>query len=441
MIKPWTGEKWRFFVIILIGLITGWATGYWVLSVLAAILGYLLWHLLQLKSLSNWLRRGANPDRVPDLTGAWEPVIHYIYRIQRRNRRRKARIRKFVKRSNEIATALPDATVVLLANNQIDWSSRVAGHLLGIQYPQDVGERIENLIRHPEFHLYMKQEKFEEPLIIPSPLREDIELSIRIVTFGKGERLLTARDIGTFLRVQAMRRDFVANVSHELRTPLTVISGYLESLLDDDGLLKEHRLALESIQQQSKRMNNIVQDLLQLSRLESDQDDIENEDAHMPSLLAVLLSETVAASEALEHRIFFEIDENLSVLGSGKGLNSLVSNLLLNALRHTPSGTEVKVRWYRNKHGTAELQVEDSGPGIEAEHIPRLTERFYRVDTGRARSDGGSGLGLSIVKHIAQRHGAELRIESLIGKGTCFTVTFPVSRTLFLTLPKRVKCQ
>ncbi|MBN1379548.1 MAG: phosphate regulon sensor histidine kinase PhoR [Gammaproteobacteria bacterium] len=436
--KQWSGEKQRFISVIMVGLIIGWATGYWFISVLIVVLGYLVWHLLQLKHLVDWLRRGANPNRVPDLTGAWEPVIHYIYRIQRRNRRRKARMRSLLGRFEQVASALPDATVVLLANNEIDWASEAADDLLGIYNRTDAGQRIENLIRHPEFHSYLKNGKFEEPLNIPSPVREDTELSIRIIPFGNGERILTARDISTFLRVQAMRRDFVANVSHELRTPLTVISGYLETMQDDENLSPEYRAALKAIDQQSVRMKNIVQDLLQLSRLESEQRDVDEDSVHMPSMISVSLLEWLHVAETSGHRLYTEINENLSVQGVEKELMSLVTNLVHNALRHTPAGTEVWVRWYQNEQAAAVFQVQDSGRGIEPEHIPRLTERFYRVDSGRARSAGGSGLGLSIVNHIVQRHNAKLLIDSKPGVGSCFTVTFPVERTIVLPIPKRI---
>lgn len=438
MLKSWTSEKRRFFAVIVVGLVTGWVTGYWLPSLLAVVLAYLIWHLRQLKRLIDWLKRGANPNRVPDLTGAWEPVIRYIYRIQRRNRRRKVRMRNLLARFEQIAVALPDGTIVLRANNEIDWASTVADHLLGIRYPQDSGQRIENLIRHPEFHSYLKSGEYDEPLNIPSPVLEDVELSIRVIPFGDGERLVTARDISTFMRVQAMRRDFVANVSHELRTPLTVISGYLESMLDDESLDRENRDALHSIYQQSARMKNIVQDLLQLSRLESEPEDFRDDEIHMPSLLSALLSELMHVAEASGHQLYTEINENLSVQGAEKELTSLVTNLVHNALRHTPSGTEVWVRWFQDDDGSAVFQVQDSGPGIEAEHLPRLTERFYRVDRGRARAVGGSGLGLSIVKHIVQRHGAHLLIDSELGTGTLFTCVFPAGRTIVLPVPKRV---
>jgi two-component system phosphate regulon sensor histidine kinase PhoR len=438
MLDSLAGERRRFFAVIVIGLVAGWATGYWLPCLLVAVLTYLIWHLQQLKRVVDWLRRGANPNRVPDLTGAWEPVMRYIYQIQQRNRRRKARMRHLLGRFEQIAVALPDGTVVLRDNNEIDWASQIADRLLGVRYPQDAGQRIENLIRHPEFHAYLKQGQFDEPLNIPSPVLEDVELSIRIIPFGDGERLLTARDISTFLRVQAMRRDFVANVSHELRTPLTVISGYLEALLEDDKLEQEYHEALKSIDQQSGRMKNIVQDLLQLSRLESGPEKLRDDEVHMPSLLSALLSEMIHIAESSGHRLYTEIDENLSVQGSEKELTSLVTNLVHNALRHTPPGTEVRVKWYQDKNGAAVFDVQDSGPGIEAEHISRLTERFYRVDTGRARSAGGSGLGLSIVKHIAQRHEARFQITSQLGKGSLFSCVFPIGRTFMLSVPKRV---
>jgi two-component system phosphate regulon sensor histidine kinase PhoR len=343
-------------------------------------------------------------------------------------------------RFEEVAVALPDATVVLKPDNEIEWSNKVAENLLGIRSPGDAGQRIENLIRTPAFHIYLRNGRFDEPLNINSPRYKGMELSIRIIPFGDGERLLTARDISSFVRVQAMRRDFVANVSHEMRTPLTVMSGYMESLLDDDRLDGEYRDILKSIQRQSQRMQAIVEDLLHLSRLESDLAEQDNTEVQVPKLLNTLAREVAFMAAESGHEIKLVLNEGLFLLGVAYELNSVFTNLLHNALRHTPRGTCVEIFWDIDKEGKAVLRVNDNGPGIHAKHVPRLTERFYRVDEGRSRDTGGTGLGLAIVKHIVQRHDGIFEIQSALGEGSSFICRFSPNRTVLKrSLPEKAE--
>ena len=437
MLRAWAVEKQRLLWVILAGILAGWVTGYWAVSILVACFGYLLWHLRQLNEVTRWLKKGANINRIPDLSGAWSPVVRHVYAIQRRNRKRKEQMRTLLKRFEQVSIALPDGTVILRANNEIDWSNKVAGRLLGINYPKDRGCRIDNLIRSPEFHHYLSGADFSQPLNIASPVREGVELSIRIIPFGKNERLLSARDISTFSQVQTMRRDFVANVSHELRTPLTVIGGYLEAVLDDGALDEETTVALNSIRQQSDRMQHIVKDLLELSRLESTANELSETKVDMPRILSALSDEVKHILQLSEHELSMEVDENLFLLGGEKELTSVASNLIHNAIRHTPNGTKVWVKWFQNEQtGAAVFKVKDDGPGIEREHIPRLTERFYRLDKGRSRDVGGSGLGLSIIKHIMLRHGGDLKIKSKLDQGAEFTCTFPAGRIVSVDMPQ-----
>lgn len=438
MLRSSAVEKQRLLLVLLAGSLAGLITGYWAICLLIATSIYLLWHLQQLNALTRWLKRGASLKRIPDLSGAWAPLVHYVYTIQRRNRKRKDQMRSLLKRFEQISLALPDATVVLSSNNEIDWSNKVAGNLLGIYHPHDRGHRLDNLIRNPEFHRYLAAGKFKQPLNIPSPVFEDVELSIRIIPFGKNERLLTARDISTFSQMQAMRRDFVANVSHELRTPLTVISGYLESLVDESKLDNDMKMALQAVQQQSSRMQHIVEDLLELARLENARTQLSEGEVHMPSIFAALLEEVKPMALVSNHELIADIDDNLYLRGGETEMSSLVSNLIHNAIRHTPSGSKIWVSWAMDSQTQeAVLTVKDNGQGIEREHIPRLTERFYRVDPGRSRDVGGSGLGLSIIKHIMLRHDAVLHIQSELEQGTEFTCVFPAERTVFLPNTKR----
>lgn len=430
MQNPWKIERQRLLLLLAAAALVGLSTGYWLPSFLAFVCAYLLWHLFQLLQLVKWLRTGAQLNLAPDMSGAWDVVARYIYDIQRRNRQRKDRMRGLLARFQQVAMALPDGTVILRHDNEIEWSNKVAEDLLGIRFPSDAGQRVDNLIRNPEFHAYLHGGRYDEPLNITSPLSDRVELNIRIIPFGEGEKILTARDISSFTRVQAMRRDFVANVSHELRTPLTVMSGYLESMLDDPGLGEEYRQALASIQQQSRRMQHIVEDLLHLSRLESDVGGLDETEVLVPKLLSVLAHETSHLAAQSGHTVELKLDHELALRGIAHELNSVFGNLLHNALRHTPRGTRIEIQWYLGRDGAPVLQVNDNGPGIAPEHVPRLTERFYRVDTGRSREAGGSGLGLAIVKHTMMRHGGDFEIESAPGMGSRFICRFPASRAI-----------
>lgn len=433
MLKAWNDEKLWFLSVLAAGFMVGLVTGYWKLGFLGALLVYFVWHAWHFVRLLEWLRLGAAPNKAPDLPGAWESVVGYVYGVQRRNQQRKGRLRSALDRFKQIAVALPDGTVVLRGNHEIDWSNQVAESLLGIKYPQDVGRRIDNLIRNPAFHAYLKKGRYEEPLDIPSPTQDHIEINIRIIPFGDGEYLLTARDISSFVRVQAMRRDFVANVSHELRTPLTVMAGYLESLLEEKNLDEELRRVLGSIEQQASRMLHIVRDLLELSRLESDPNQLPEHEVRMPAILETLQSEVAHIIRESGHQLELDIDHSLLLKGGEKELHSLVANLVHNAIRHTPGGTRISIKWHLDRMNRPVFRVDDNGKGIEKEHISRLTERFYRVDPGRSRDAGGSGLGLAIVKHIMQRHGGSLEIESTPGKGASFICVFPPRRGIVVS--------
>jgi two-component system phosphate regulon sensor histidine kinase PhoR len=431
--KAWNDEKWWLLSALVAGFIVGLVTGYWKLAFLGALLVYFVWHAWHFIRLLEWLRLGAVPNKAPDLPGAWESVVGYVYGVQRRNQQRKGRLRSVLDRFKQIAVALPDGTVVLRGNYEIDWANQVAETLLGIKYPQDAGRRIGNLIRNPAFHAYLKKARYEEPLDVPSPVLDHVELNIRIIPFGDGEYLLTARDISSFMRVQAMRRDFVANVSHELRTPLTVMTGYLESLLEEKNLDEEHRRILASIEQQASRMLHIVKDLLELSRLESDPSQLPEHEIRMPVLLETVQADVAHLVRDSGHELVTDIDQSLLIKGGEKELHSLAANLVHNAIRHTPRGTRIVIKWQLDRLNRPVLRVEDNGRGIEREHIPRLTERFYRVDAGRSRDAGGSGLGLAIVKHIMQRHGGSLEIESESSKGASFICVFPARRGIVIS--------
>jgi two-component system phosphate regulon sensor histidine kinase PhoR len=328
----------------------------------------------------------------------------------------------------EMATsALPDGVAILNAVNRIEWCNPLAEQHFGLSAQQDIMQDITYLVRQPEFVEYLHDANFNEPLVMTPARHDDLRLSIKLIPYGEGKRLLISRDITQFERIEKMRRDFVANVSHELRTPLTVINGFVENLQDMDNL--DHTQisrALFLMAEQTQRMDHLVADLLTLSRLENDHSPVSEELVDVPALLTAIYQDGVSLS-AGKHPINLDIscDKNLS--GNYNELRSAFVNLLTNAVRYTPAGKEIVMRW-TERDGQPIFSVQDSGIGIAAHHIPRLTERFYRVDRSRSRETGGTGLGLAIVKHIAIRHQAKLEVISTEGKGSTFSIVFPAKR-------------
>ncbi|QIZ77032.1 phosphate regulon sensor histidine kinase PhoR [Ferrimonas lipolytica] len=390
-------------------------------SLLAGSWILILWHYRQLSRLANWLwnERSITP---PNGSGSWEPIFNGIYRLQGKNRRRRTHLARMLSRFREGAEALPDATLVLGREGEIQWSNKLAEHLLGVHWPKDAGNRIHNLVRHPRFVRYWNKREFVEPLELVSPVNEDRMLEIRVIPYGDKQRLLIARDITRIKQLEEMRRDFVANVSHELKTPLTVLQGYVEVMqmtAEPDTMLAKQYGAME---QQSQRMKNLVDRLLVLSRIESATDIDFEQQVDMPAVMERIEKEGLELARE-SHQLEFRIDTNLTVYGDEMQLHSACANLVQNALRYTDSG-KVTVSWALEA-GRPVFRVADEGEGIPAEHIARLTERFYRVDSARSRDTGGSGLGLAIVKHALSHHNSVLQVESTVGKGSCFSFELP----------------
>lgn len=428
MPNPWTPELWRllwsFLAATLLGAVLGEFWLGWGLG-LAAYLGFHIW---QLRRLVNWLRSGKTRN-IPEAGGIWGEVFHYIYVRQRKHQQRKRQLEEILDRFNEATSALPDATVVIGRKDEILWFNEAAAGLLGLHSSQDKGQPIDNLLRHPDFITYLNQNgRSGEPLRIPSPVDDAMTLSIHLINYGRDQRLLVARDISQQQRLEQMRRDFVANVSHELRTPLTVISGFLETLMDSgDECAARWQRSLDLMHQQAARMQHLVADLLMLSRLETDRSSPPREVVEVPALLAAIREDAQLLSGDKGQHITLEAEADLRLFGAERELYSAFSNIIGNAVRYTPAGGEIAIRWWSDTGG-AHFSVTDTGIGIPPEHIPRLTERFYRVDTGRSREVGGTGLGLAIVKHVLTRHSARLRIDSKPGKGSTFTIDFPLER-------------
>lgn len=377
----------------------------------------------------HWLNSTVD-TALPDGAGQWEFLFAKLARRERNARQLREDLRSRLERMREASRAMPDGTLIMSRDEVIEWLNPMAEQHLGLDGQRDIGSPLLNLLRQPEFASYLQSGDYAEPLSMPSPRQPGRTLQIRVVAFGDEQKLLLSRDITQLEKLETMRRDFVANVSHEMKTPLTVIHGFLETL--EDALPElPHEQALSFIamaQQQSVRMQRLVDDLLTLSALETDAP-MPEEAVDMRNLLDIVMIETRALSGG-RHEVLLELDSPPGALtGCARDLRSALGNLASNAVRYTPDGGRVRLGW-TVVDGCGIFSVEDNGIGIDAQHIPRLTERFYRVDRGRSRETGGTGLGLAIVKHVLERHQATLNVVSEPGKGSCFTVRFPARRTL-----------
>jgi two-component system phosphate regulon sensor histidine kinase PhoR len=412
----------------------GWLIGRMTLALLAATLVILVWQLFQLYRLERWLREDFHvqpPTTAPLRPSAtWKTVYQGAFRLRQRSRKRKRKLSRIIKQFRMAAAALPDAIVVLSDDDEVLWRNKAAQDLLGLSARRDIGLPVTSLVRHPQLVAFLNQRTYESSVEFPSPVNADLILSVRIKPYGKKQRLLLATDISRVHRLEQIRRDFVANVSHELRTPLTVVSGYLETLLDhDDAQIAHWQQPLRRMQQQSNRMLRIIEDLLMLSRLETQIEGPPQRPVDVPAMLRAIAEDAIALSGERGHQIHVEADQALWLIGCEQELRSAFSNLAFNAVRYTPDGGHIAIRWFTNECG-AHLEVEDDGEGIAPQHIPRLTERFYRLDRGRHRERGGTGLGLAIVKHVINNHNGQLRINSLVGIGSIFTCDFPPQRQM-----------
>ncbi len=424
MINPWPGEIARIIAILFVGLIIGWLTGNILMFMVLTLSGLFVWHLYNLHRLELWLRKSARQEP-PRSRGVWSEVYYHFYRMRERSNRRKRRLTNVISRFRESTAALPDATVVMGASGEIEWFNDAAKTLLGLRSPQDVGQRINNLLRHPGFSRYFIHAQYPDNIELPSPVNEQLVLTLFIIPYGQNQRLLVARDITRIKQLEQMRSDFIANVSHELSTPITVVRGYLETILDaNEEWSAEWRRPLQLMEQHNSRMQHLVEDLLLLSRLETEHDT----PPHRPVDIATLLNNLYRSAKTLsgnqQHHIQLTVDQDSKLVGDEKELYSAFSNLISNAIRYTPTNGHINIRWYCDISG-AHFEVSDTGIGIPTQHIARLTERFYRVDAGRSRESGGTGLGLAIVKHILERHNAYLYISSEPGKGSTFRCDFP----------------
>jgi two-component system phosphate regulon sensor histidine kinase PhoR len=419
----WQVSLGRFALLLAAAGVVGFVLGH-VLPVLAAALfGYACWQLLSLYRMQRWLRaRRRGPP--PEGHGAWSDLAEFIWRKQRAERSRKRRLVALLRAFREAAAALPDGVVVLDRERGVRWFNESAGRLLRLATPRDRGKRVDDFVPLAA-RKWLVDGPNHEPLIdVPAPHDEAMRLSFRLIHYAGDQTMLVVRDISNLMRLEQVRRDFVANVSHELRTPLTVLHGYLDMLEPDDA--PEWAPMLADLRAQSRRMAQIVEDLLTLSRLEAQQE-APDERVAMRPLLASLKRDAEALGQGRQ-AVALHVDCDLDLRGSNQYLHSAFSNLVSNAVRYTPEG-RIDIHWER-RGDELRFRVVDTGYGIPAEHLPRITERFYRVSTSRSRAHGGTGLGLSIVKHALALHHARLEIESEVGRGSTFACVFPATAGL-----------
>ena len=413
--------SWMFFMLML-GAIFGSIFGF----LFSALLVYVIWSLYNLNKLNKWLAKPSKQS--PEAIGVWDEVYYQLYNLYKRQRKARRKLTSMLSRFQKSTQALPYATIVLNEFHEISWFNPAAKQLFNLRSRIDIGQRIDNLIRQPEFARYLLKKQYKKPLKF---ILQKKKVILNITRYSGGQYLISARDISSLSQIDEMRRNFISNASHELRTPLTVISGYVEFL--SHKAKDETKIPLERIEEQIIRMNKIISELIELARLESSA----TIDFSVKVKIDTLMNDVYAEAISLDnnrHQIELDIDtqnltriDTLYLYGSYDELRMALSNLLTNAIRYTPQGGDIKLFVSAND-AVISVGVQDSGDGIDYEHIPRLTERFYRVDEGRSREVGGTGLGLAIVKHVLDRHSANLYIQSEPGKGSLFRCDFPLSR-------------
>ena len=418
---PWISLIFRLLCFLGAGTALGWYTGQPWLGAVAALALVLLFWCYQMWRLLHWLEFSGELPK--GIYGLWGEIVSRIYRRQKEDEKTRQHLQSTVDYLLESFASMRDGVVIVERGGGIRWSNEAATSLLGLRFPEDTGQAITNLVRYPDFTDYLTSEDYSEPLYFQTNAERQVHLQVIITRFGEGDKLIFVRDVTERVEIEQMRRDFVGNVSHELRTPLTVITGYLGTMLGNAGTLSEAYVkALQQMEQQAQRMENLLSDLLWLSRIESEERQEKEDVVDMAALLEELREELSGVHPG--RRIDLKIEDRFCIIGDYRQLYSAVSNLVNNALKYSAAGCPITVSWCK-RDGEVSLAVRDRGVGIDERYIPRLTERFYRVDDSRSSSTGGTGLGLAIVKHVAASHGARLEVESKLGTGSTFTLVFP----------------
>lgn len=426
--KGWIYEKSLLLVAVVVGILCGWMTGYWALSIVVCLSAYLLWHVIRLRDLDDWFKKGARLKHTPTLMGAHGDVLSHVLKIKKRHNQSRRKMQRMIRLFDTSAQNAPDATLVINSNKEIIWMNKAARRELGFKKKRDIGVRIHSVWRNPGFATFVEAAKLGSSNTFESPTQEGRYYDVRISPYFDDGLMLTARDVTRMVLADKMRRDFVSNASHELKTPLTVMMGYLEMLESDDGVDDELKPIIRSASMQATRMHSLLNDLLSLSRIESS-----NADTTETIMVGAMVRGIVDDAKLLpefDHQIKVDVKDDLVMKGAYQDILSAFSNLVYNAVLHTPQGTKINISW-KKEDGTPVFSVKDQGHGISEEHLERLTERFYRVEEGRERSQSvanrgrGTGLGLAIVKHVVQCHGGQLKINSQVGDGAEFKCLFP----------------
>lgn len=422
----WGAEIGRLLALSLVGAVTGALLGAPMTGAFLGLLCHSLWRMRELRRFDQWLSHSIGHP--PPFGTTLEDIAHRLWRQRRAARARTRRLTRMLRQLQQAINALPDAAVLLDGRDGIVWFNEAGTRLLGLRRG-DVGRSLSLLLRAPEIHGLLADDADASSVEMGSPLDEKRLLEVRLVPYTDDRRLLLARDVTQVAELRTMRQDFIANVSHELRTPLTVVIGYLEAL-DEEADPELIRRTLARLQRPTARMKTLVEDLLLLSRLDTSVAPPRGVQGRIDvAALARRICTDAAALTDDRHRFQLDLDENLLLQGIDTEIHSALGNLVVNAVRYSPDGGKIRVTWSAEGDG-ARFSVSDQGIGIHPEHVPRLTERFYRVDVGRSRDAGGTGLGLAIVKHVLRRHESELEVTSTPGAGSTFSCRFPASRVI-----------
>jgi two-component system, OmpR family, phosphate regulon sensor histidine kinase PhoR len=439
----------RRFLVFLLCLAAGGCVGWWLggeqgmeFGLLAGAVGWFTLDTVRAARVLRWLRRG-EVQAAPSVGGLWGEAADRVRRAFAVREREATEARRRLEEFLAAIQSSPNGVVLLDAQGRIEWCNDTAAGQFGLDLARDLHQHIANLVREPDFSAYYHGRNYAQDLVLAAPgstAAKPVKLAVRLHPYGEGRLLLLARDVTGVEQAELMRRDFVANVSHEIRTPLTVLGGFVETLQTLDLLPEERSRYLRTMAEQAQRMQTLVNDLLTLSRLEGSPLPGGGESVEVPQLMGQCEQEARSLAGALGKALDLRFlpSPPAVVTGVPGELLSALSNLVSNAVRYTPDGGQVEVRATLQPSGALALAVRDTGPGIAPEHLPRLTERFYRVDRSRSRETGGTGLGLAIVKHVVQRHGGELRIDSTPGVGSTFVMELPARRVRAGHLPAPV---
>jgi len=417
-------DIWKFGLFLAVAALFGFIAGHTVLAALIAALLIIGWQMYKLELLYKWI---VNPKQhaLTNSSGQFYLIHREINRRNTKNSRRKRQLSNYLSQFRKAASALPDAIVLIDDYGKIEWANKNADRIFGISWPKDNQVRFGDLIRDPEVEKLLKDDKdSNQDIDITSKKNLNHIVNIKIIRYTNDLRMVIARDVSRLVKINRMQSDFVANVSHELKTPLTVLKGYLEILQNNIKLPTKIRNPVEQMTIQSDRMQLIVQDLLYLAKLEDSNNKSNHEIVDVTHIVNTIIETIQEPAEQKRHKLELDIDYQLKIIGNATELHAAFSNLIFNAVHYTPEHGIINVRWQADDDG-ATFRVKDNGEGIASGHLPRLTQRFYRVDSDRSREGGGTGLGLAIVKHVMQRHNATLEIDSAVGIGSEFCCKFP----------------